>query len=308
MVVNITSISGEHVYVESGVPVLISGQAVVIDSGLYVVADIAESGMGVQVQSGIYVLVSGQHMFQESGAFVQTQPDISVSGSITVISGTVVVDSGLHVMMSGQHVFVESGVHVVTGESGAPVQMLLQDSSGNIAGVSKRHCGLIITPDITREVHKGEMYHVSYCQSGLAADGDIEMLIFPCSGKEVHTTFGIQTGGANLSRFYENVAFTNSGTLLPIHNMNRVTSGQPDTICAINPVGTSGGLELWCEVGGGGGKFTGGPGTTRTEVEWILNGISGVIPYLLVVNNRDAGIQDASLSMGFTEEEPVFWE
>ena len=87
--------SGLPVVVQSGLGVLISGQHVFVESGVHVVADIAESGIGVQVQSGAHVIISGQP-----------------------------------VTVSGDHVFVESGVHVVI-ESGVGVTAtVVTDVSG----------------------------------------------------------------------------------------------------------------------------------------------------------------------------------
>ena len=86
----VDGVSGVHVYVESGV---------------HVVADIAESGMGVNVQSGLHVQVSGQHVFVESGNWV-------------VMSGQgVLVQSGLHTQVSGQHLEAEEG-HTVAARQG----------------------------------------------------------------------------------------------------------------------------------------------------------------------------------------------
>lgn len=157
MTLNITSVSGEHVYVESGVPVLISGQHVFvsgqpvtisgdhvfIESGAYVVADIAESGMGVQIQSGAHVQISGQHVFVESGVYVVA--DISESGMGVwisgqhvyvepgAISGQPVTVSGNIVQISGQHVFVESGVYLASGlHVGISGQHIYQESGAHV--------------------------------------------------------------------------------------------------------------------------------------------------------------------------------
>ena len=137
-------ISGQHVYVESGVHVttqpeigvsgivqvqsgivdvreygyhVLSGEwrpkavcdsgEMVVCSGLHVVADIAESGIGVQIQSGAHVQISGQHVYVESGVHVVVESGIGVTATVSV-------DSGLGVLISGQHVYVESGVHVTT--------------------------------------------------------------------------------------------------------------------------------------------------------------------------------------------------
>jgi hypothetical protein len=94
LVINLVSISGEPVQVSgeiitvsvSGQPVTISGDHVFVESGVYlasgifVVADIAESGMGVQVQSGLSVIV-------QSGVYV--------SSGLMVDSGTLASESAV---------------------------------------------------------------------------------------------------------------------------------------------------------------------------------------------------------------------
>ena len=79
------SVSGQHVYVESGVYIA-SGIHVVAQSGVHVVTDIE-----VEVSSGIWVDgVSGQHVYVESGAFVQ------ISGQHVIVSGVVATREGLY--------------------------------------------------------------------------------------------------------------------------------------------------------------------------------------------------------------------
>lgn len=88
MTINITSISGEHVYAESGLvvvisgqsvsvsgtPVTISGQFVSITSGFYFA-----SGLAVQIQSGIGVHIqSGEGVLVQSGYGVQVQSGLHI--------------------------------------------------------------------------------------------------------------------------------------------------------------------------------------------------------------------------------------
>lgn len=96
-----------------GIQVNASGQ-VILASGLYVTADIAESGIGVQVQSGLSVIV-------QSGIFVS---------------------SGLGVLISGQHVYVESGVYIASGSyvmttqvAGVQSDVVLTNYTSNVLGV-----------------------------------------------------------------------------------------------------------------------------------------------------------------------------
>jgi len=110
------SISGEHVYQESGSHVNISGQPinvsgshvwisgqhVYVESGVHVIADVA-----VEVSSGLWVDgVSGVHVFVESGVHVVADVNVEVSSGLWVDG------------VSGQHVFVESGIWLASGQGG----------------------------------------------------------------------------------------------------------------------------------------------------------------------------------------------
>jgi len=267
---NSSGLSGDYPPIQ----VCASGE-LVICSGLHVVADVE-----IIASSGLQVQISGQHVF---------------------------VESGVHVLISGQGVVVNSGLHIITGVSGSPSQTMIQDLSGNVVAVSKRHEGLIVTTDTTRETHKGEMHHVSYCESGTAADTNLDMLIHVVSGKEVHSKFKAGAGAGFMAWLFENTATSDSGTPITAHNMNRVISGQAETLFSIGPTITSTHTPLFCEIGGS-AVFKGGfPGSIRADTEWILNGVSGSIDYLFRVCNLDAAAKDTHLSMEFTEEEPVFW-
>jgi len=133
-------ISGQHVYVESGVHVIsesgslhtfIDGGMVEVESGLHVVSEVeVSSGLHVvgdfstTVESGLGVLISGQHVCIGSGIFLAsgqggggTTP-AAMSGQYVIIESgigviTVANVSGQPVTISGDHVYVESGVHVV---------------------------------------------------------------------------------------------------------------------------------------------------------------------------------------------------
>lgn len=133
-------ISGQHVYVESGVNVigesglgvLISGQHVYVESGVF-----TASGVGVQIQSGAGVLISGQHVYVESGVSVIAESGLGVlisgqhiyqeSGAWVVVeSGIgVTVASGLGVLVSGQHLYQESGAYT-TADITVPANVIIQ--------------------------------------------------------------------------------------------------------------------------------------------------------------------------------------
>ena len=142
-----------------GVVVWISGHHVFVESGVHVVADIAESGIGVQIQSGAHVQISGKHVFVESGVHVVATVTVDISGTPVTISGDhvfvesgayVVIESGIGVTaavtvdisgtpvtISGDHVFVESGAFV-TIESGVGVTVMV-DISGTPVTISGDH-------------------------------------------------------------------------------------------------------------------------------------------------------------------------
>ena len=126
-------ISGQHIYVESGV---------YLASGIY-----QASGVGVTIQSGAGVLISGQHVFVESG--------VIISSGVGVIVGTATL-SGLQ-LISGQSVTIASGTSVTlvlaSGEvhimSGAVTIYLLSsevkiNNSGNPIVVGAISHGIIL--------------------------------------------------------------------------------------------------------------------------------------------------------------------
>lgn len=98
------TISGNYVNITSGInlqvdisgdPVTISGDHVYVESGLYVVADIAESGIGVQIQSGADVIVA-------SGMAVPIIPSVIKTDSVRIIPA----NSGGEVLHSGPTVAI----------------------------------------------------------------------------------------------------------------------------------------------------------------------------------------------------------
>ena len=116
-----TKVSGEHVFVESGVRVIVPALDVKVSGSIVEISGqhvYVESGTHVVVESGVGVLISGQHVFVESG--------VNIVGAFTAnVSGQPVTVSGDIVQISGQHVFVESGVYIIgsftANVSGQPV-------------------------------------------------------------------------------------------------------------------------------------------------------------------------------------------
>ena len=306
-------VSGKHVFVESGVhavisgqPVNISGHHVYVESGVYVA-----SGLHVEI-SGTPVYISGQHVHLESGDTINTY----------VLSGSeVMVQSGVHVMISGQPIHLESGdtinTYVLSGSEVRTLpgsEVLITDLSGNLAAISQRHEGLIVTTDIMREVHKGEMFHYSHLHSGVASMAVCDTLIFVASGKEMHANFGAMAGAAFHTFLYEKPTCSNSGTpqigCAGPNCLNRNISGIAGSLFSEGPTVTSVGCELFVGVGGiatGPGGKGGGAGTIRPETEWILNGASGMAEYLFRVTNIDTEAKDVAKAVEFSEEDPVYW-
>jgi len=87
------TISGDHVYVESGA---------YLASGLHVVADIAESGIGVQIQSGAGVLISGQAVNYGCATKIRT-------GKVIVVTAA---SGGQSICVSGY--WCSGAVHTLT--------------------------------------------------------------------------------------------------------------------------------------------------------------------------------------------------
>jgi len=125
----VDGISGVHVYVESGVQVaggvtvsgvlgvsgsvsILSGLVAVTSGEIHIMSGEVTIAGGINV-SGSPVTISGDHVYVESGAFVTTQPDIGISGTVTVESG-VYVASGIFVVAT---VSVASGLHVVQSKT-----------------------------------------------------------------------------------------------------------------------------------------------------------------------------------------------
>ena len=249
-------VSGQHVYVESGVHVVISGQPVLI--------------------SGQPVTISGDHVFVESGVYVIA--DIAESGM------GVQIQSGVHVQISGQHVYVESGVHIIT-ESGAGVRANILDTDGNIMKVDQTvKAGVMITTP-HHEIHEGNMWNAWCIQSGLADNGILNMLVVTGSGKETHMAPDGACGGDAWFEIYEGTTVSENGTLITPNCMNRVISGTATTLTYCSPTVTSAMHPLLIQFMPGGQKNFAMGGTIRPNTEWIFNGVSGSINYLLRIKN-----------------------
>jgi hypothetical protein len=120
-----TKVSGEHVFVESGVHVVVPSVDVNVSGSIVQISGqhvYVESGTHVVVESGVGVLISGQHVYVESGVYI--------IGSFTANV------SGQPVTISGDHVFVESGVYVVTTPSGGGQVSGAVIVSGTVAVIS----------------------------------------------------------------------------------------------------------------------------------------------------------------------------
>jgi len=115
--------SGMHVDI-SGTPVTISGDHVYIESGAHVVANVTVIASNITVDiSGDPVTISGDHVYVESGVYLAS--GIWFASGIGVITAGG-FSSGDPCTISGDHVFVESGVHIASGvgvqiQSGAGV-------------------------------------------------------------------------------------------------------------------------------------------------------------------------------------------
>ena len=129
---------------------MISGQTVYVESGVHVVGDfpIVESGLGVVVQSGIGV-IGDFTATVDSGLGVMVQSGIGVVGDFTAE----VSISGQPVTISGQPVVVGSGLNVVGTFNAEIASGLFVDGvSGVYVFVGS---GLFVTADVEVEVASG---------------------------------------------------------------------------------------------------------------------------------------------------------
>ena len=252
--------------------------------------------------------VSGDYVNIISCIYLQ----VNISGDPVVISGQSVTISGQHVFVeSGVNVIVESGVYIASGQhvvsyvASGLSQIMVADEDGHIAGISIRHLALVTMDTMHREAHLGEMRVANCCKSGLGDGANLDMLVVVGSGLEAHTTFNAQAGGDACLHLFENVTVSSNGLEVTVHDMNRITSGQPETKVYCGPVVTSTYTELYQGLlpGGAGNKTAGGQLVEGTE--WGLNGISGSINYLLRLVNIAGAAKPANLGLAFSEEDPV---
>uniref|UniRef100_A0A6M3MCW8 Uncharacterized protein n=1 Tax=viral metagenome TaxID=1070528 RepID=A0A6M3MCW8_9ZZZZ len=265
---SINILSG-HVAVSSGEIHILSGEVTIqsgmyFASGLYVVADIAESGMGVQIQSGAHVQISGQHVYVESGVHV-----VSASGTL--------------------HVVVDVG-EITLKTSGVAMDI---DKTVNAAVE-------ISTPH--HEIHEGNMWHSWCIKSGLADNANLDMLVVTGSGKEVHIAMDGACGGDSWLEMYEGATVSNNGNLITPNCMNRATSGVPATLTYCEPTITSTMHPLTKQFMTGGEKKDATGGIIRPNTEWIFNGISGNLNYVVRVKNVAGDAKDTSVGVEFYEK------
>ena len=335
MVVNVVSVSGTHVYQESGAVVVVaSGTGVTVQSGVFFA-----SGVGVTVQSGLGVWISGQHVYVESGVYTianvngyyyeqQYWTPIRVdrsgrlmstvsgdhvyveSGAWVITKVDVTVSSGLHVVISGQHVYVESGVYLASGMAVlVSGQAMMVGRSGVVAGIDLTARTLNVITYEHHEIHEGDMWHGYIQTSGLADDASLNTLIVTGSGLEVHAIFEKNVGGDAWWELYEGVLLSGSpggsGTPVTLHCMNRYVSGMPQSTAFHNP-NYIGGTKLAVEFMPGGTGPRAGGGGARGEQEWVLTGVSGPVNYLLRVVNVAAAAKDITVGVEFYEKRPGY--
>jgi hypothetical protein len=229
------TVSGDHVFVESGVHVipesgqhvLISGQHVYVESGVHVVAE-------AEVTSGLHVMISGQHVFVESGVHVVSETE---------------VESGLHVMISGQHVFVESGVHVIP-ESGQHVLI-----SGQHVYVES---GVHVVAEIGVQVQSGIGVLVSgqhiFVESGVFTASGVGVTIQSGAGVTIQSgaSVQIQSGADLVVGIYEPVGVTRSSgapSQLLVDSVGRPTV-RIDTHSVMTPVDIQSKVSGVCLISG----------------------------------------------------------
>jgi len=304
-------ISGQHVYVESGV---------YLASGAYVIADVQ-----VDVSSGLHVQISGQHVYVESGVWLASGQQMLV-GYYAPAQGPTVptrlltdISGQAYVWISGQHVYVESGVYVASGiyhasgvgvvvQSGTFAKAIIIDTTGNEAEIDATVHVITTIDTAHHEIHAGNMWHTFSQTSGLADGANLDVLLVAGSGQEVHAWFENATEGAGWFELWEGVGLSGiggSGIPIATHCMNRYISGIATTTCYKNP-NFAGGTRIDVQYlpGGEGPKTVGGGG--RGANEWILNGVSGPVNYVSRVINVAGAAKDAQNCVEFYEARPGY--
>jgi len=203
--------SGLHVNI-SGTPVTISGDHVFVESGVYLASGLyAASGVGVLIQSGAGVQIqSGEGVVVQSGIYIASGIFVVADVAVEVSSGLHVVISGQPVTISGDHVFVESGVYLASGvgvliQSGAGVQIqsgagvLIQSGAGVLVDATSTS-GQMVHIGCADTIRTGNLQPVttnsggaSLCASGWVCSGPIHSIII----KSISGNCPIYIGGVS---------------------------------------------------------------------------------------------------------------
>jgi len=148
------------------------------------------------------------------------------------------------------------------------------------------------------EIHDGSYFiagHLLADTSALADDATYDMSIRPSTdgtGKDLHATLQVKTGGNAESYLYEGTNADTDGTDVVVYNLNRASTEVSDVQIQIDPTINTIGTLIHPDLIPGGAKVGASGGASRSGSEWILSRDS---VYLLRAINRAGSAQPASL-------------
>jgi len=299
--------------IQSGAHVWISGQHVYVESGVYTIANINGyyqqqqywSPIQINLSGRLLATVSGDHVFVESGVYIAS--GLYVQGNWNVKVGI----SGEPVTISGDHVFVESGVYTASGV-GVVIQSGVYLASGlfvnttivqaSLIGVSSGEIHVIsgsiavygfdlsgayrpvlidrdtdslsVIDSFHSEIHGGDTFRTDVIVQAVVDSGLVTAVYCLGSGKEAHMKWSMGAGGEAWPVLYENVT-ANSGILMPLINVDRYAhSGKVSVISGFHTpssITASGNQIAQTYIFGGNTPQTRIGGEAETKIEWILS-------------------------------------
>lgn len=165
------------------------------------------------------------------------------------------------------------------GMKGFPVRpTYVVHSVDPIAGV------LIVNAFEHSKVHDGEMGHAYYLtpQGSLLGNDENLDFVIQVGDVPIHMLHDVLGGGDAEIHLYEGAGFTSTGTVIPIHNMNRVSSKVPTWTARLNP-GVTGSARQLASTWLPGGSFLAPGGQVERSKEFILSPNTN---YLVRITNR----------------------
>jgi len=126
-------------------------------------------------------------------------------------------------------------------------------------GVKIRGSGLVVYDKPYDRLVSGKMFQAGSYIADLADGGSVGILI-AVGSESLHLDLDARTDGDAVLEFFEDVAISNSGTSLPIYNVNRTSTNTMNSTLWINPTVTTSGNMLYSAL------FLGGSGVSTKFV------------------------------------------